>query len=46
MPNRSAKDRKRKRREINKKLAREGRTANQHARWKEKGGSPKPTRRF
>ena len=30
MPNRAAKDRKRKRRELNKKLAREGRTAKQH----------------
>jgi len=46
MPNRAAKDRKRKRRELNKKLAREGRTAKQHAKWIEKGGTTKPIRRF
>ena len=36
MPNREAKDRKRKRIALNKKLAREGRTANQHKKWLEK----------
>ena len=38
MPNREAKDRKRKRIALNKKLAREGRTANQHKKWLEKEG--------
>ena len=33
MPNRSAKERKRKRRLLNKKWAREGRTANQHKKY-------------
>ena len=33
MPNRGAKDRKRKRRLLNKKWATEGRTANQHKKW-------------
>jgi|TARA_B100001079_G_scaffold227567_1_gene205454 hypothetical protein len=33
MPNRAAKDRKRKRMLLNKKLATEGRTAVQHKRW-------------
>ena len=41
MPNRKAKDRKRKRMLLNKKLATEGRTAKQHKKWlakqKEKG---------
>ena len=41
MPNRGAKDRKRKRRLLNKKLESEGRTAKQHKKWlakqKEKG---------
>ena len=39
MPNRKAKDRKRKRMLLNKKLATEGRTAVQHKKWlaKEKG---------
>ncbi len=41
MPNRKAKDRKRKRKLLNKKLAAEGRTAKQHKKWltkqKEKG---------
>ena len=41
MPNRKAKDRKRKRRLLNKKLESEGRTAKQHKKWlakqKEKG---------
>ena len=33
MPNTKAKDRKRKRRLLNKKWATEGRTANQHKKW-------------
>ena len=33
MPNRKAKDRKRKRRLLNKKLESEGRTAKQHKKW-------------
>ena len=41
MPNRKAKDRKRKRMLLNKKLSAEGRTAKQHKKWltkqKEKG---------
>ena len=41
MPNRTAKDRKRKKAALNKKWASEGRTANQHKKWlikqKEKG---------
>jgi hypothetical protein len=39
MPNTKAKDRKRKRRQLNKKWATEGRTAVQHKKWlaKEKG---------
>ena len=36
MPNRGAKDRKRKRILINKKLAQQGRTANQYKKWLEK----------
>ena len=36
MPNRKAKDRKRKKRLLNKKLAAEGRTAVQHKKWKAK----------
>ena len=44
MPNRGAKDRKRKRIALNKKLAQEGRTANQHKKWLEKKGKDnKPT---
>ena len=39
MPNRKAKDRKRKRMLLNKKWATEGRTANQHKKWLEKHGS-------
>lgn len=46
MPNRAAKDRKRKRIALNKKLEREGRTAKQVAKWKAKGGTTTPTRRF
>ena len=33
MPNRDAKDRKRKKAALNKKWAKEGRTANQHKKW-------------
>ena len=36
MPNREAKSRKQKRQALNKKWAREGRTANQHKKWKAK----------
>tara|TARA_R100000734_G_C3264820_1_gene62437 strand:+ start:135 stop:278 length:144 start_codon:yes stop_codon:yes gene_type:complete len=36
MPNRAAKSRKQKRQQLNKKWAREGRTANQHKKWKAK----------
>lgn len=36
MPNREAKSRKQKRHALNKKWAREGRTANQHKKWKAK----------
>tara|TARA_B100000287_G_scaffold361309_1_gene354030 strand:+ start:510 stop:662 length:153 start_codon:yes stop_codon:yes gene_type:complete len=36
MPNRAAKDRKEKRRKLNAKFAREGRTANQHKKWLQK----------
>lgn len=36
MPNRQAKARKQKRQALNKKWAREGRTANQHKKWKAK----------
>ena len=46
MPNREAKDRKRKRIALNKKLAREGRTANQHKKWLEKEGEKPNKNRF
>ena len=46
MPNREAKDRKRKRIALNKKLAREGRTANQHKKWLEKEGDKPNKNRF
>ena len=36
MPNRGAKDRKARRQKLNPKRAREGRTANQHKKWKSK----------
>ena len=36
MPNRKAKDRKERRRKLNEKWAREGRTANQHTKYKAK----------
>ena len=38
MPNKSAKDRKRKRNALNKKLSKEGRTARQYKKWLEKQG--------
>ena len=46
MPNRAAKDRKRKRILLNKKLSIEGRTAKQRAKWIAKGGTITPARRF
>tara|TARA_B100001778_G_C18094201_1_gene408802 strand:+ start:352 stop:498 length:147 start_codon:yes stop_codon:yes gene_type:complete len=46
MPNKSAKDRKRKRGLLNKKWATEGRTANQHKKWLAKGGATKTKNRF
>tara|TARA_R100000742_G_C4191906_1_gene23715 strand:- start:269 stop:418 length:150 start_codon:yes stop_codon:yes gene_type:complete len=39
MPNKKAKDRKRKRIMLNKKLSKEGRTANQHKKWLEKSSN-------
>ena len=45
MPNRGAKDRKRKKAALNKKWSTEGRTANQHKKWLEKQ-SGQPTNRF
>ena len=45
MPNKAAKDRKRKRAALNKKLAKEGRTANQYKKWLAKEGN-KPTNKF
>jgi hypothetical protein len=45
MPSKKAKDRKRKRRDLNKKWAVEGRTANQHKKWVEKN-SGQPINRF
>ena len=38
MPNRAAKDRKRKRMLLNKKWSKEGRTAKQHKKWLENDG--------
>ena len=50
MPNREAKDRKRKRILLNKQLARQGRTAKQYKKWLEKQGdknqTPFRTKRF
>jgi hypothetical protein len=43
MPNREAKDRKRKRIALNKKLAKEGRTAKQHKKYLEKQGGKTQT---
>ena len=43
MPNRSAKDKKRKRALLNKKWATEGRTANQHKKWLAKQVGKKTT---
>ena len=42
MPNRAAKDRKRKRMTLNKKWSRDGRTANQHKKWIMNGGKQAP----
>ena len=46
MPNKKAKERKRKRIALNKQLSIEGRTAKQRAKWKAKGGTTITTRRF
>ena len=46
MPNKKAKERKRKRIPLNKQLKKEGRTAKQRAKRKEKGGVTNPVRRF
>ncbi len=46
MPNKKAKERKRKRIALNKQLSREGRTAKQRAKWKANGGTTITTRRF
>ena len=46
MPNKKAKERKRKRIALNKQLKKEGRTAKQRAKGKEKGGVTNPVRRF
>ncbi len=46
MPNKSAKLRKQQRLKLNKKWAREGRTANQHKKWLDKGGDTKTKNRF
>ena len=43
MPNRKAKNRKRKRAALNKKWSIEGRTANQHKKWLEKQGDKTQT---
>ncbi len=43
MPNKKAKDRKRKRRLLNKKWATEGRTSTQHKKWLEKEKDKQPT---
>ena len=43
MPNREAKDKKRKRIALNKKLARQGRTAKQYKKWLEKQGDKTQT---
>lgn len=44
MPNRTAKDRKQRRQKLNAKWAREGRTANQHKKWKAKNPQGQTTR--
>ena len=46
MPNKAAKDRKRKRLALNKKLQKEGRTAKQYAKFIANCGNVKTTRRF
>ena len=43
MPNRDAKDRKKKRAALNKELARKGRTAKQYKKWLEKQGDKTQT---
>jgi|TARA_B000000532_G_scaffold5958_1_gene4621 hypothetical protein len=43
MPNRDAKDRKRKRAALNKELARKGRTAKQYKKWLAKNKDNQPT---
>jgi hypothetical protein len=45
MPNKAAKQRKQKRAALNKRWAKEGRTANQHKKWLEKEGD-KPKNPF
>ena len=45
MPNKAAKLRKQQKAKLNKKLATEGRTANQHEKWLAKEGD-KPSNRF
>tara|TARA_B100000131_G_scaffold313632_1_gene349271 strand:- start:245 stop:391 length:147 start_codon:yes stop_codon:yes gene_type:complete len=46
MPNKAAKMRKQNRLKLNKKWAKEGRTANQHKKWLAKGGDSKVKNRF
>ena len=46
MPNKAAKTRKQNRLKLNKKWAKEGRTANQHKKWLVKGGDSKVKNRF
>ena len=46
MPNKSAKLRKQQKAKLNKKWAKEGRTANQHKKWLAKGGDSKVKNRF
>ena len=46
MPNREAKSRKQKRQALNKKWAREGRTANQHKKWKAKNKDVNKNQRY
>jgi len=45
MPNKNAKQKKQRRALLNKKWAKEGRTANQHKKWLEKEGE-KPNQQF
>lgn len=46
MPNKNAKLRKQKKIKLNKKWAKEGRTANQHKKWLEKEGDKSDKNRF